>query len=145
LRQAILHESAKSFESARAASLTHDNLGLGDARGNALVRQDRRAVDVQLVFDRDVVSQDRDVLQTRLRNQYRPYTVICGASPPTHPSADVAVPPNDRVGHPRVVPDSRVGQDHGSLQTDTGADLGSRANDDVGANDGGGVDLGGLP
>ena len=50
------------------ARLTHDDLGLGDARRDALVRQDRRAVDVQLVFNGDIVTQDRDVLQTRLQS-----------------------------------------------------------------------------
>ena len=63
---------------------------------------------------------------------------------PTHPSADIAVPSDDRVGNPRVVSDGRIGQDDGSLQTDTRADLGTGANDDVGADNSGGVDLGGL-
>ena len=62
----------------------------------------------------------------------------------TYPSADIAVPPNDTVGDPRVIPDDSVGHDDAALQTDTGANLNTGANDDIGAEHGSGVDLGRL-
>lgn len=65
-RRASILQVRREWHERVHARLTHDNLGLGDARRDALVRQDRRAVDVQLVFDRDVVTEDGDVLQTRL-------------------------------------------------------------------------------
>ena len=50
---------------------THDDPRLGDARGNALVREHRRAVDVQLVLDGDVVSEDSDVFHASLHQLRR--------------------------------------------------------------------------
>ena len=46
--------------------LTHDDPGLRDAGRNTLVGQNRRAVDVELVFDGDIVTKHSDVLQSSL-------------------------------------------------------------------------------
>lgn len=105
--------------------LTHDNPGLGDAGRNALVGQDGSTVYVKLILDGDIVSEDGNVLHPG-------------------PSTDGRVPTDDRGLDPGVVSDGGVGHDDASLEPDTGSDLGTGSDDDVGSDQSGGVDLGGL-
>ena len=87
--------------------------------------QDRSTVYVKLILDGNVVSEDGDVLHSG-------------------PSTDGRVPTDDRGLDPRVVPDGSVGHDDTSLEPDTRSNLGSGSDDDVGSDQGGGVDLGSL-
>lgn len=104
---------------------------------HALVGQDGGAVDVQLVLDADVVTQDGNVLDTALALAFGEWLIA-------YPTADGAVPSDNGAGNPGVVADVGVGENDAALETDTLADLSARANDNVGTDNGGGVDLGGL-
>lgn len=104
---------------------------------HALVGQDGRAVDVQLVLDADVVAEHGDVLDTAL-------TLAIDAGNEAHPAADGAVPSDDGARDPGVVADVGVRQDDAALETDALADLSARANNNVGTDNSGRVDLGGL-
>jgi hypothetical protein len=92
---------------------------------HALVGQDGSTVYVKLVLDGNVVSEDGNVLHTG-------------------PSPDGRVPPDDRGHDPGVIPDGGVGHDDASLEPDTRSDLGSGSDDDIGSDQRGRVDLGGL-
>ncbi len=70
--------------------------------------------------------------------------VQTGTSISTYPSPDGTVPSNDRARNPRMILDSRIAHDDTSLQTSTRSDFCSWADDDIGTDQSGGVDLGGL-
>lgn len=78
-----------------------------------LVRQDGTTIDVDLVTDGDVVTQNSYIFQS------------C-------PSANTAVPANDRRLDPGVVLDLAILEDDAALETDTIAYDDIRANGDVG-------------
>lgn len=88
------------------------------------MRQDRAAVDVDLVSDGDVVAEDGDVLKTR-------------------PLPDAGVPAHDRGLDPGVVLDLAALEDDTALETHTVADDDVRADGDVGADATVAADLGG--
>jgi hypothetical protein len=79
------------------------------------VGQDGATVDVDLVANGDVVTENSYVLQTR-------------------PLADGAVPADNSRLNPRMVLDAAVLKDHASLQTHTVANDNVGANGDVGTN-----------
>src|SRR4051812_37030473 len=79
------------------------------------MRQDRTAIDVDLISNRHVVAQHRHVLQSR------PFTYR-------------AVPADDRRLHPSVVLDFTTSQEHTSLQSNAIADYNVRADGHVGSN-----------
>jgi len=78
------------------------------------VREDGASIDIDLIRDRDIVTQDSHVLQTS-------------------PFADRAVPSNDGGLDPSVVLDLAVLQEDATLETNAIADDDIRADDDVGA------------
>lgn len=92
---------------------------------HALVGQDGSTVYVKLVLDGNVVSEDGNVLHPG-------------------PSTDGRIPPDNRGHDPGVIPDGGVGHDDTSLKPDTRSDLGSGSDDDIGSDQRGRVDLGGL-
>lgn len=102
-------------------------MGRVDVRLDALVGEDAAAVDVDLVTDSDIVTQDGNVLETG-------------------PAADSAVPADDGALDPGVIPDLGAGQKDAALQTNTVPDNDVGANGHVGtypavlANLGSGVD-----
>jgi hypothetical protein len=60
----------------------HNDTGLGDAARDRFVGQDRGAVDVQLVFDGDIIAEDGDVLDTGLAGQYcHQYVTVISTAP----------------------------------------------------------------
>ena len=88
------------------------------------MRQDRAAVDVDLVRDGDVVAEDGDVLEAR-------------------PLADAGVPADDRGLDPRVVLDFAALEDDAALEAHAVADDDVGADGDVGADAAVAADLGG--
>lgn len=78
------------------------------------MRQNRATVDVDLIANRDIITENSDILQTR-------------------PLADGAVPADNGRLDPSVVLDTAVLEEHATLQTHTIADNDIRANGNVGA------------
>ncbi|KFY11986.1 hypothetical protein V492_04157 [Pseudogymnoascus sp. VKM F-4246] len=113
----------EAVEIARARALHDDGWSI-DVSLDSLVRQDRAAIDVDLIGDRDVVSQDRDVLKTR-------------------PLAYAGVPSNDSGLDPGVVLDLAALEDDAALEADAVADDDVGADGDVGADAAVAADLGG--
>lgn len=107
-----------------AAAASHNDRRHIDIRLDRLVRQDASAVDVDLITDRHIVTQHRDVLQTR-------------------PSAHGAVPPDDGGLDPGVVLDLGALEQDAALQTHAVADHHVRADGHVGAYSAVLADLGG--
>lgn len=107
----------RQISRSRIAAL-HDNRGNVNIGLDALVRQDAASVDVDFVTNSDVVSKDSYVLET------------C-------PSANGAVPANDRRLDPGMVLDLGSAQEHAALEADTithnniGTDSDIRANSAV--------------
>mmetsp|Transcript_21690 Transcript_21690/g.55225 ORF Transcript_21690/g.55225 Transcript_21690/m.55225 type:complete len:404 (+) Transcript_21690:483-1694(+) len=103
---------------------SQDDGGLGHRLLDLLVRQDDRAVHVQLVLALHVLAQHAVVLQPR---------------PRAHP----AVPPHDAVVHLGVVLDGHALHDDTVGQAHARADDAARADRHVGADEAAGPDLGG--
>lgn len=93
----------------------HDDGGNIDVGLDALVGQDAATVNVDLVANGDIVTQDSDVLETG-------------------PLADAAVPADNGALDPGVVLDLGTGQQGASLQTNTVTNDNVLSDDDVGAN-----------
>ena len=109
------------------------------------MRKNGSPVDIQLVLDRNIVSENSDVLNPGLNvekiverrgvseartNESRHETERERA---THPPSDRGVPADDGAHDPSVLLDGSVGHDHTSLQTNSGSDLASRSDNDVGS------------
>lgn len=81
------------------------------------------AVDVQLVLDRDVITENGDVLDSS-------------------PSTDAAIPTDDGAGDPSMITNDCVAHDDTSLKTSSWSDLGTWSDNDVRANQCRRIDLG---
>lgn len=93
---------------------SHDNGGDVNVGLDRLVREDAATVDVDLVANCHIVTQDCHVLETS-------------------PSADSAVPANNGGLDPGVILDLGSAEQHTSLQTDTVTNNNIGANSDVGS------------
>jgi hypothetical protein len=89
------------------------------------VGQDGSTVDVKLILDGDIVTQNGNVLHPG-------------------PSTDGRIPTDNGAHDPGVITDGSVGHDDTSLEPDTRSDLGTGSDNNVGSDQSGGVDLGRL-
>ena len=87
--------------------------------------QDGSTVDVKLILDGHIVTQNGNVLNPG-------------------PSTDGRVPTDDGAHDPGVVTNGSVGHDDTSLEPDTRSDFGTGSDNDVGSDQSGGIDLGRL-
>lgn len=92
----------------------HDNFRLFDIASNGLVRQDTTTVDINLILDFNIVTKNRNILDTG-------------------PSTNSRVPANNGALHISMGLDGGVGKNDRAGESSAGADRDIRANDNVGA------------